>query len=229
VKNNVILTNLFLILSACSSAQTNKPITVPAGARVETCIPFKERFRFQEFTAGRVSFKNGKNTDAKLNYNLLMREMDYIQGKDTFAISNANDIQQISIDSNIFIMNKGYMELIYNGKVKVGIKQYFMLMDIQKKDPYGQIGSGAATDSYNSLHSDGQYYKLILDQDRLFQKVSEFYLATLADGFVLFTKKKVMQLFPKEKEVIEVYLKSNKVDFSSREDLVRFAGYLNGL
>jgi hypothetical protein len=223
----VLIISSILFLSTGLAAQKSKPVTVLAGLKVEDCIPFEERYRFPEFTTGTVYFKNGSNIEAKLNYNLMVKEMEYLKGKDTLAIANENDIQQIIISGFVFIVNNGYLELIYNGKLTVGEKQYFNLMDVKKKDPYGDIGSGAATDSYSSIHSNGHYYKLTANQDRIFQKVVEYYLATSTSGFVFFNKKKVKKLFPQQKKAIDEYLKSNKVDFDSKKDLLRFAEYLD--
>lgn len=233
-KSNILKTigsviTIILLSVNSLSAQNGKKFTVLAGLKVEDCIPFEERFRFPEFTTGTVIFKNGSKIEEKLNYNLLVKEMEYLQGKDTLAIANENDIQQIIISGKVFIVNKGYLEIIYNGKLSVGMKQYYKLMDVRKKDPYGDIGSGAATDTYGSLHTESQYYKLSANQDRIFQKVSEYYLCIPAGNCVLFTKQKAKQLYPQKKKSIDVYLKSNKVNFNSGEDLIRFAGYLENL
>lgn len=225
-----VLVSVFLFLAASVSAQKGKPFTVLAGLKAEDCIPFEERFRFKEFTTGTVFFENGTEIEAKLNYNLMLREMQYLKGKDTLTIANESDIKQIIISGTTFIIDKGYLELVYEGKIKVAEKQYFNLMDVRKKDPYGDIGAGAATNSYGSLHTNnGQYYKLTLNQDRLFQKVSEFFLATPSGSFVPFNRKKAKQLFSQNKKAINAYLKSNKVNFDSRKDIIRFAEFLEYL
>lgn len=229
MKKNVFLITTLVLLSACLSAQKDKTYTVAAGLKVEDCIPFEERYCFPEFTVGKVIFKSGTNTEAKLNYNYLIREMQYLQGRDTLAIANEADILQVVIGGEIFIMNKGFMQVIYNGKVSVALKQYLKQMEVIKKDSYGSAGSNSATDSYNSIQTDGQTYKLILNHDRIFKKIAEYYLEASSGVFVPFTKKKVLQLFPQKKKDIEAYLKSNKVDFNSREDLIRFAEYLSEL
>lgn len=229
LKITVFIISSILCLANILSAQKGKTFIVNAGLKVEDCIPFDERFRFPEFTDGKVIFTKGTNSQAKLNYNYLIREMQFLQGKDTLSIANEKDILGIYIAGEVFIINKGYLELIFDDKVQVGVKEYFNLIDTRKKDPYGDIGSGAATDSYSSLHSNGQYNKLTVTQDRIFQKVSDYYLAASSREFVPFTKKKVLQLFPKNKNGIEDYLKWNKVDFDSRNDLVRFAEFLSKL
>lgn len=229
MKKNVILITLLVIISAGLAAQNGKPFLVLAGTKVEDYILMEERYCYPEFTAGRVIFKNGTNTEARLNYNYLIGEMQYLQGKDTLAIANETDILQIVIGGDIFVMHKGFMELIYNGKVPVALKQYFKQMEVIKKDSYGSAGSNSATDSYNSIQTDGQTYKLILNRDRIFKKIAEYYLAASSGEFVPFTKKKVLQLFPQKKKTIEAYLKLNEVDFNLREDLIRFAEYLSEL
>lgn len=215
-----------LFLTTFLSAQKNKPFTVLAGTRVEDCIPFQEMYQYPKFTEGSISFKNGAKAVVKLNYNFLLGEMQYIQLKDTLSIANDKEVKHIAIEGDTFYVDKGYLELIYSRNIKVTLKQYFKLKEIQKKDSYGSTGSNSATDSYSSLIANGQSYKLIVNHDRIYQKVIEYYITTLSSGFVPFTKKKVIQLFPQNKKAIEAYLKSNRVDFDSKEDLIRFAEYL---
>jgi hypothetical protein len=98
-----------------------------------------------------------------------------------------------------------------------------------KKDSYGTSSSGSATNSYGSLPVDGSFYKLAANEDMVFQKILEYYLTTSSSGFVQFSKKNVIQLFPQKGDAIKAYLKSNKVDFDSRDDLIRLAYYLGSL
>jgi hypothetical protein len=229
MKKYVIAATLFLVLSGFLLAQKGEPYRVLSGKKPEECIPFAERYRYPNFNTGTVFFTLGGKTDAKLNYNILTGQMDYLQGKDTMEISNAPDIKQIIIGTDVFVLDKGYLEVFYNGKVAVGIKQYFNLMDVRKKDFYGDMGAGAASQSAGSLHSDGKYYKLVVNQDRLFQKITEYFLSTATSGFVPFTRKKVMKAFPNNKQAIEVYLGSNQVNFNSKDDLLRFAAFLESI
>ena len=229
MKKLFIVASLILLIGTSVSAQKYKPFTVYAGTKVQDYIPFPERYRYTEFIDGMIFFKNGSTITTKLNYNFLSGEMDYPQAKDTLSIANVSDIKLITISGDIFYYDKGYLELIYDNKVKVAVKQYIKQIEVLKKDSYGSAGSNSATDSYSTLQTTGQSYKLVISQDRVFQKLSEFYIATPTSGFDLFTKKRALQLFPQQNKVIKDYLKSNKVDFDSREDLIRFAGYLSDL
>lgn len=218
-----------LILNISLSAQKNELITVKAGTKIFDYFPVQERYRYPEFISGRVQFKNGIYSDTRLNYNFLLGEMEFIQSRDTLSIVNKKDIRYIVVAQDTFFYDKGYLELISGGPVKVVLKQYIKLKEVLKKDSYGTSSSGSATNSYGSLPVDGNFYKLAANEDMVFQKTLEYYLATPASGFVQFSKKNVFQLFPQKEAAIKSYLKSNKVDFDSRDDLLRLADFLCSL
>ena len=135
----------------------------------------------------------------------------------------------IVMAEDTFLVDKGYLELMMDGKVQVALKKFYQLKDVLKKDSYGAASSASATESYGSLQTQGQVVKLISSEDRVFEKVNKYYLSTAGSGFMLFNKKKVMQLFPQQESVIKDYLKKNKVDFDSGDDLLRFAAFLQTL
>ncbi len=218
-----------LMITTCLSAQKTETVTIKAGARIQDCVPFQQRYRYPGFIDGKVIFKNGAGTEAKLNYNLWPGEMEYIRSGDTLAVANADEIMFIAIDNDTFFYDKGYLELICAGPVKVVMKQYYSLQQELKKDSYGYAGSNSAREYYGSIEAEGRSYKLISPNERVFEKKVLYFLATPKSGFVPFRKNKIWPLFPGKKAAIQSYLKSNPVDFNSRYDLLRFAGYLRTL
>ena len=227
-KSNVLVL-AFLLICGCCVAQKKEFVTVKAGTRLLDVVPFADRYRFPGFIKGKVYYKSGTFSDARLNYNLLSGEMEYLQAADTLSIANPDDIRMIVLAADTFFVDKGYLELMMDGKVQVGLKNFYQLKDVLKKDSYGAASSASATESYGSLQTQGQAVKLISSEDRVFEKVFKYYLATPSSGFVLFNKKKVMQLFPQQEAEIKDYLKKNKTDFDSGDDLLRFAAFLQTL
>jgi hypothetical protein len=156
--------------------------------------------------------------------------MNFIQAKDTLTIVNKKDIRLIVIEQDTFFFDKVYLELIsQQGPVMVSMNEYIKLKEVQKKDPYGTSSSGSSTTSYGSLPTDGKFYKLTANEDMVFQRVWDYYISTPASGFEPFSKKSVLKLFPENEDQLKDYLKSSKVDFKSREDLIKLAGYLQTL
>lgn len=219
-----------LIFVVPLSAQKHEPVTVRAGMRVVDCFPFNERYRYPEFVSGRIQVKKGVYSDTKLNYNFLNGEIEYIRNKDTLAIANKKDIRFVAVALDTFYyVNGSYMEQIYQGPLKVVLKQYIKLKETQKQDSYGTTSAGAAMNSYGSLPANGNYYKLTANTDLVFQRTLDYYLSDLSGGYVSYNKKNVLQLFPQQEDAIKAYLKSNKVNFEKRDDLIRLAGYLSAI
>jgi len=219
-----------LIINISLSAQKYEPVIVKAGMRVVDCFPFTERYRYPEFVIGRIQLKSGVYSDTKLNYDFLNGEMEYIKNKDTLAIVNKKDIRFVVVAQDTFYYDKGYyLELISGGTVKAVMKEYIKLKETQKQDSYGTSSSGSATTSYGSLPVGGNFYMLTANEDMVFQKTREYYLSDQSGGFVSYNKKNVIQLFPQHEDAIKAYIKSNKIKFDNRDDLIRLAGYLSAL
>lgn len=214
--------------SICIPAQDDKLITVMAGTKVISYFPVQERYRYPAFMEGQVQFRNGTANTGRFNYNFLLGEMDFIQGHDTLTVANRKNISLITVDQNVFYCYNGYLELIFNGQVKVGLKQYFKLKDVLKKGALGTTNRSVSIESYIPV-TRGNYYGWIPNEDCVFQKTQEYYFATPDNNFMPFSRKNVLQSFPQHEDTIRGYLKSNKVSFSSSDDLVRLAEYLEGL
>src|ERR1043165_1541242 len=101
MKKNIFL---FLSLVAClqSIAQNNERFVVKQGMQPKAVFKFKDIYMYPSFTQGKVNFKEGTSVSAKLNYNRFTGEMDFIQGKDTLALANAEMIKNILIENDVF-------------------------------------------------------------------------------------------------------------------------------
>jgi hypothetical protein len=220
----IVLINLSLF------SQKYEPVTVRAGMKVVDCFPFNERYRYPQFLNGRIQLTNGVSADKVLNYDFLTGAIEFIKGKDTLAITNGKDIRHIVIDADTFYYYKGgYLELISGGAVKIALRQYIKLKETQKKDTYGTSSSGSATTSYGSLPAGGDFHMLVANEDMVFQRTLEYYISDPEGGFDMFNKKNVLHLYPQHEDKIKAYLKANKVNFDLKEDLLRFAGFLETL
>jgi hypothetical protein len=174
-------------------------------------------------------FNNGNVNSGRFNYNILLGEMEFIQLRDTLSINNKKDISLIAVALDTFFYDNGYIEMILGGPVKVGYMQNFKLKEIQKKGAMGTINRSSSIDTYNSMSLTGNFYQLIPNEDWVFQKKEQYYFSTSARGFIQFNKKNVIKAFQQKEDAVKDYLKSNKIDFDSRKDLLKLADYLSGI
>lgn len=226
-KRTSISVGLILSLSFSLLSQQNDLITVRAGTRILDYFPIHTRYRYPEFVPGKVFFHNGTYAAFRLNYSYLVEEMHYVVSRDTMSIINKKDIEFIVMEQDTFLFDKIYLEIIWNkAPLTVALHEYIKLKEIQKKDPYGVASSGSATKSYTNMRTDGNYYRLTVNEDMIFQRVRDYYLAAPGSEFQPYNRKNVLKLFPQYEEDIKIFIKSNDIDFSSREDLFELSEYL---
>ena len=218
-----------LIINNCLSAQKNKSVTVKAGTRVIDYFPFAERYRYPVFTEGKVIFKNGNIFPGKFNYNFLSGEMQFIRLTDTLSLSDTKDLKSIVIAQDTFYYHNDYLEIIRSGRFKVFLKQGIVIKDIQKEGAYGTINRSGVSELYGHVLTGGNSVDLILRQDMVLQKTTDYFYSTQGNEFIRFSKKNVVNILPGKEDVIKNYLKSNKIDFDSREDLLKVADFVSKL
>ena len=128
-----------------------------------------------------------------------------------------------------FYYHNDYLEMILSGPLRVYLKQHVVIKDILKKGAFGTTNRNSAIESYSYVVSGNVSYDLIPDEDLVLQKISKYYYSTSVNDFIQFNRKNIIQILPGKEDVIKNYLKSNKIDFESGDDLLRLAGFLSNL
>jgi hypothetical protein len=213
-----------------ATGQENQEFIVKAGTKIKDYFPLESRFRYPVFTPGKVFFKDDTFTGSRLNYNILYGEVQFIQKNDTLSIANTRDIKYVTIESDTFYFDKGYVEIVFDmGKSKLGLKQFVKMVDKQTQAAYGMTSSVSATDSYNSIPSSSGYYSLNVNEDIRVRRVKDYYLGSENKGFQLIRKNLVLELFPESEDEIKRYLKTNDVNFNNEADLMKLCQFLKDL
>ena len=225
IKSFLIIFGLYILSGLYLSGQENQLITVKAGTKVADYFPVEIRYRYPDFKPGKLVYINGKFSSANFNYNLLLGEIEYIQSSDTMRLMN-KDVSLIEIGQDTFFYDNGYIELIYGGRIKVGLHQYIKLKDILRKGAMGSTNRSVAIDTYNSVPLDNNLYGIIPNEDWVFRKTEEYFFSVQSGEFLPFNRRNVLKIFPEQKKIIEEYLKSEKISFDSRDDLLQLAAFL---
>jgi hypothetical protein len=229
MKKIVSIICLILFINNYLSAQKSESVTVKAGTRVIDYFPIAERYRYTNFTEGKVFFKNGKIIPGKFNYNFLSGEMQFIQSVDTLSLDNTKDLIYIVIAEDTFYYRNGYLEMIFSGKLRVYLEQGIVIKDIQKEGAFGTINRASASESYGFVLSGGRSIDLIVNEDMVLQIKAVYYYSTPEHEFIRFNKKNIIDILPGKEDIIKNYIKSNKINFEYREDLLRLAAFVNNL
>ncbi len=130
----------FFGISLCITAfaQNRETITVKTGTSISKGVPDSVLYQYPRFTNGKVQFRNGSSTEARLNYNKFLDEMQFLTANDdTLAIADEETIKLILLGKDSFYYDKGYFLLISNnGSLKLATKQGFKILDKQKTSAY---------------------------------------------------------------------------------------------
>ena len=228
-----LLLSLFFILIGYTNlpAQDSAFATIPPGRTAKEVLTVADIYLYTQFTDGKIVFMDGSKALAKMNYNRLFDQVLFINDTgDTLALADEKIIKYIVIGDDTFYYNKGYIRLIADdGIVKLAERQVWVLADIRKIGTHNRPMTTVAVTSYSTL-TDGaaraKSQELIMNENVVLKKETQYYFGDKYNYFVRTGKKNLLQLFGREQQKIEDYLKENKVNFDKRDDLEKLTEFI---
>jgi hypothetical protein len=222
----ILLPALLLFMGAF--AQHDKPFLVKAGTSIADAVAPGELYLYPQFRYGRVLYKDGKRSGGKMNYSKLFDEMLFIDPfGDTLAVANEGTIGVISIDTDTFYYDNGYVQYLTTiGNAKLATKASLKVADKQKIGGYDLANSTSAITSYKSYDDGVRSYNLTVREDLILIRVDRYYLGDKYNHFVMANKKNVFDFFSRHEKAVKLYLEQNKVDFNNREDLEKLLQFV---
>jgi hypothetical protein len=210
------------LFSINTKAQKRKIYKINPGEKVTDIITRDEKFAYPDFISGKVYLRNETYYPAKLNYNSLFGEMQFIDPKgDTLSLADENTIKLIVINADTFYYSKGYLKQIKDyGAIKLAKMQFFSFVNRQKIGGFGEVTS-ASIDTYNSI-SGSSYFKDLVAKELLSIAVNTvFYVGDKFNNFKELNKKNLVEFYSKNEKEVQAYLKRNKIDFSNEQAILK--------
>jgi len=224
---------LFFILFGYTglSAQDSTYVTIKTGQSAKDVLTSSDIYHYPQFTNAKVFLRDGTKAGGKMNYNRLYGQMLFINHLgDTLALADEGNIKFIVIERDTFYYDEGYMRLMANnGVVKLTEKQIWVMADIRKIGTHNRPTTTVAVTSFSSYTNGQDAAKskdLIMNEDILLRKETQYYFGDKYNLFVPASKKGLLQIFPKEQREIDNYLKENKVNFNKKEDVEKLYQFL---
>jgi hypothetical protein len=148
-----------------------------------------------------------------MNYNRLSGAIDFIKGKDTMELAKPETIRSVDLQKNIFYyqLDIGYVLYLMGKDVAAfGRREKFYLAK-EKQSKLITTSVGAYNYFDNPLSDKGSYI--------FCSKIIEFYFANKNGFFIKPTKRNVLEIYPKKKDIINTYLHKHHVNFRKEESL----------
>jgi hypothetical protein len=217
------------MLGLAADAQRPVTYTVKAGVEVRDVVPMNEIFQYPQFVQGLVVFKDGTSAPGRLNYNRMIAEIMFIDGKgDTLTLDNAKTIKTATIGNDTFYYSDGYVRQLTGGtKIKAGERVAFKEY-INKPGAYGLSSATTATNNLAVLLNK-RSLDLNISQEIVLVKNTNMMIGDRFNSFVPVERKTVLRMFSDNKSAIEDFLERNKISFNKREDVVELVKFLQTL
>jgi hypothetical protein len=229
MKRTLILICLSLFINCFLVAQNYEVITVKAGTKVKDYFPASQRYLYPDFMKGKVIFKNRIVTPAIFNCNLLTGEVEFIQSKDTLFFPGKKEIDLIVIARDTFYYHDGYMQMIHHGPLFVYIKRTTEVKNILKQGAMGTTNRSSASESYAFVQTGDLSIDLKPTEDMVLQRKDAYFFSSAGNEYISFNKKNILRNVPGKENNIRDFLKTNKVNWESRADLLKLADFVSSL
>ena len=214
-----------------AAAQNRKTFTINPGQKITDAIPKEEIFIYPEFVAGTVYFKSETAGAARLNYNELTSEIQFIDPNgDTLSLSEEPAIKFIVIKKDTFYYDKDCLKLLETvGETKLAAKPFFEFVNRQRVGGFGEATS-ASVEAHDKLSVSGTGLKDIVPKEIItLAKDRQLYVGDRFGHFKVASKKNILSLYGKKEKEAQTFLKENDINFASENDVKKLIVYLNSL
>ncbi len=177
-------------------------------------------YRFPSFANATILFKNGTLSMAKMNFNTFLCKMQFIETTgDTLVVSKPEEIDSIRLNDRSFFYNKGYFEIIATyDSVKLAVLRKINI-DVVVTGALGITSHTANVENYDSYITSTAPKKLQFKDDLSVKKEMIYSLIGKNGVIVNASRSGFLKIFTNDKKSIEIFLKSNKINFNSQTDL----------
>jgi len=223
--NYFIFLPLFVHLSY---AQDSSTFVIKADQLASDFITPEKIYKYPKFTRGKIIFRDKTATEAPINYNYLISEVEFIgPQKDTLAIASHQlpTIQRILVNKDTFYYQDGYLQQVLQTPLGILAKRQSLI--IVKVDKLGAYDMPANTTKTESPIVFRDYFGSTINPDlRVRENITMTYRTEyfIGDKYLYFlpaNKKSFLKIYPSRKHTINTYLKENTVDFKNLNDLTK--------
>lgn len=222
------------ILTSPFITKAQKAETIRVNSESSAAVPIEYKYLYKQFNQGTVYYRNGTSPTARLNYNLLIREMQFLHfSGDTLTLDQEAMIRRISLNEDEFIydLKKGFLKIVENyGNVKLALDQSVQVAGMDKEGGYGQTSGVYSIKTISTFSSaNSSIAKLDIKGDVIYSQQKIYFLVD-QNGLVFpVSRKRILRLFSRHRSEILDYLDENPVKFNELDEVRRLLSFCKEL
>lgn len=227
----ILIAAIQILLSLTVFSQEKKSYVVRAGEIPAEVLPAEALYIFPVFKTGIVQMRDGTTSTQKLNYNIILNEMQFIGPKgDTLTIAYPATIKNILIDTSLFLYDKDYLQVINQvNSFKIALKQILIQTPYRTRGGYDAASGASSITTFSTISSHGAIANLLVKKDVSLQKESSYFVSDEFNHFFKADKKAFLNIFKNKKSIIEKFLNENSINYSKQPDLEKLLKFCDSV
>ncbi|MGQ9620786.1 MAG: hypothetical protein ACUVTX_07375 [Bacteroidales bacterium] len=196
----------------------------------ELAIRYPEQYLFPDFTVGTVAMKAGKDIYLLLNYSTVLEKMMFLQKGQVYEMLNYSNVDTVYIQGKKFIpYNRIFLEVAVEGKIPLFIRHAGRVYGPSRPAAYGGKSDVSSSTYLSYLGTSGEPFRM-KNIEEINVKHGNVYLIVIKDKrYSFISKKQFIKLFPENKNLLNQFIKHNKVNFDESDDVTRLVKYCNSV
>ena len=187
-------------------------------------------YMFEEFQDAIVYFQGGIRSQAKVNYNLMDGIIYFIDQEDGLVkiVTNVDKITVIKIGERNFITVKGGIQEVMPTTPPIYVQYRVKTKMKAQKGAYGTVTETSSITTYSGIQ-DGKSYGI---QEREFEatgRYNMYWIEKNGKKIQFLDLKQFLKIYPKHKDALDSYIKSNSIDFNETNTIVALCLYAENL
>ena len=224
---------LLLLFPVWVSAQKREIVEAASGEDLTKTVSHQMQYLFSEFINGEVHYLGLPKGSGKMNYNMLLGEMQFLENNEVRALANVKNVIVVNIDNRKFYPyneTEFTEELLSTNHWQLRVRRRGNVAPNSKKGAYGTSSSTSSITSYSSINSGNRQYDLKVVDDVLISLNCFYYLVGSNEKYVQIRNQKTFtKQFPGHNAQIEAFVKDHNIQFHNEDDLKALLEYCSKL
>ena len=214
-------------------------LTTEARVQVDKIADSSLVFLYPTLKEARVTLKNGDLTQASLNYSILLDEM-HMQTRRGIQAVETRDLKKIEIEGSTFVFKEGngYFEVLLEGRYPLYLKRNIRTSALPvRRGAYGGTDHTSAIDLASNIQTTNNHHgsEIFLENPsgqelEIILRYQEFFFFE-KDGTLLRVNnaRQLQRDFPEHRNELRDFMRSESINFSNRQDLLKLGKFMEGL
>lgn len=223
MKKIFYLVLILAVTAGNAAAQQKITVNVKAETEYDKILPAEMVYEFKDFQPGKLYYMSGSVVNHNFNYNLSTKALLFKDKSDrVLEFAFPHQIRMVMIDSSYWVpLKEGLGKIVYNRDSLDLIKfRETVCTDIRKEGAFGGMSSTSAITNISSIQGSGSSRMVLAVKGEYDFETKVSYLLKIGEKIEFADAKGFRKLFPRQKNEINNFIKSRKLNLDKESDII---------